>query len=70
MNCVRFTICIDSPYDEECSPETAGWLYVFKPRVADTTLYVKLVLRARCVVISFHGEESNNEYEDEIKTPR
>ncbi len=46
------------------SPETAEWLYVFKPLVAGTALYVKLVLRAHCVVISFHRGESGDENED------
>jgi hypothetical protein len=46
------------------SPETAEWLCVFKPLVAGTALYVKLVLRARCVVISFHRGESGHENED------
>ena len=44
--------------------ETAAWLYVFKPLVAGTALYVKLVLRAHCVVIAFHRGESGNESED------
>lgn len=45
------------------SPETAEWLYVFTPLVGRTALYVKLVLRAHCVVISFHGGESRDENE-------
>lgn len=32
------------------------WMYVFKPRVAETVLYLKLILRADCVVVSFHEE--------------
>jgi hypothetical protein len=46
------------------SPESAEWLCVFRPLVAGTALYVKLVLRAHCVVISFHGGESGDENED------
>lgn len=46
------------------SPETAEWLYVFTPLVAGTALYVKLVLRAHCVVISFHREETRDENDD------
>ena len=46
------------------SPETAEWLYVFKPPIAGSALYVKLVLRASCVVISFHRGESGDENED------
>ncbi len=43
------------------SPETAEWLYVFKPPIAGSGLYVKLVLRAYCVVISFHEERDNDD---------
>jgi len=38
------------------SRETDEWLYAFKPRIAEIVLYVKVVLRADCVVISFHEE--------------
>jgi hypothetical protein len=38
------------------SREAEEWLYVFKPRIAEIVLYVKVVLRADCVVISFHEE--------------
>jgi hypothetical protein len=37
------------------------WLYVFKPTVADTVLYVKVVLRGDCVVVSFHKDEADEE---------
>ncbi len=37
------------------------WLYVFKPRIAEIVLYVKLVLRADCVVISFHEEGGDDD---------
>lgn len=32
-------------------------MYVFKPSVAGMLVYLKLVLRAECVVISFHEDE-------------
>lgn len=32
-------------------------LYLFKPQLAGTVLYVKLVLRNGCVVVSFHEDE-------------
>lgn len=38
------------------SRETGEWLYVFRPRIVETVLYVKVRLREDCVVISFHGE--------------
>ena len=40
--------------ESERAPE---WLYVFKPEVACTVLYLKLIVRADCVVISFHDDE-------------
>lgn len=40
------------------STKRRDWMYVFKPEVFDRTLYVKLVLREACVVVSFH-EDSN-----------
>lgn len=39
------------------SKKTDEWLYVFKPRVAGVMVYVKVVIRSECVVISFHEEE-------------
>jgi hypothetical protein len=32
-------------------------MYVFKPAVADTVVYLKLVVRTACVVVSFHEDE-------------
>ena len=32
------------------------WMYVFKPTVTGTRLYVKLILRGDCIIISFHEE--------------
>jgi Motility quorum-sensing regulator, toxin of MqsA len=40
---------------------SSEWLYVFKPVVAETVLYVKVVLRNDCVVVSFHKDEGNEE---------
>src|SRR6266568_8944930 len=37
------------------------WMYVFKPALGETTLYLKLVLRTGCVVVSFHEEESSDD---------
>jgi len=44
------------------SESTDEWMYVFKPEVAGTVVYVKVILRAgECRVISFHeqGEEDD-----------
>jgi hypothetical protein len=43
------------------SGQTPEWLYVFKPRVASIVLYVKLIVRTDCVVISFHEDEEDDE---------
>jgi len=43
------------------SREAEEWLYVFKPRIAEIVLYVKVVLRADCVVISFHEEGGDDD---------
>jgi Motility quorum-sensing regulator, toxin of MqsA len=45
------------------SEQTGEWIYVFKPSVAGIVVYVKVVLRADCVVISFHEEEESGEDE-------
>jgi hypothetical protein len=45
------------------SESTDEWMYVFKPEVAGTVVYVKVILRAgECRVISFHeqGEEDDD----------
>ena len=39
---------------------TGEWMYVFKPTVTGTQLYLKLILRGDCIIISFH-EEGNED---------
>lgn len=46
------------------SPATDEWAYVFKPLLAETVLYVKLILRNDCVVVSFHEDEGEGHEED------
>jgi len=41
---------------------TAEWMYVFKPSVSGLVLYIKLVLRSDCLVVSFH-EDAGDEHE-------
>jgi 1,6-anhydro-N-acetylmuramate kinase len=43
-------------------------MYLFTPRVGVTTVYLKLVLRADCIVISFH-EEPGHEDQDAGQEP-
>ena len=46
------------------SRKTGEWMYVFKPTVAGTVIYVKVVLRDDCVVISFHDEGGEGDESD------
>ncbi len=39
---------------------TGEWMYVFKPTVTSTRLYLKLILRGDCIIISLH-EEGNED---------
>ena len=39
------------------SVATGEWMYLFKPRVFETILYVKVILRNDCVVVSLHEDE-------------
>jgi hypothetical protein len=45
------------------SDKTGEWMYVFNPSIGGTDLYVKVVLRGDCVVISFHEQEGSDEDE-------
>jgi len=42
------------------------WMYLFKPRLAGMVLYVKLIVRNDCVVISFHEDEGDLHEEEDI----
>ena len=46
------------------SGTTGEWLYVFKPDVGGQIIYLKLVLREDCVVVSFHEDEGGGHEED------
>jgi hypothetical protein len=46
------------------SATTGEWMYLFKPQLTGTILYVKLVLRNECVVVSFHEDEGGEHEED------
>jgi len=43
------------------SKKTGEWMYVFRPTVGGVVLYVKVILRSECVVISFHEEEDQSD---------
>lgn len=42
------------------SATTHEWLYVFKPKVAATVLYLKVAIRQNCIVISLHEDEEDD----------
>jgi hypothetical protein len=46
------------------SRKTGEWMYVFKPEVGEVVIYLKVVLRGDCVVISFHEEGNQSDDED------
>jgi len=43
---------------------TGELMYVFEPEFAGVPLYIKIVLRQRCVVISFHEREETQDDDD------
>jgi hypothetical protein len=46
------------------SRTTGEWLYVFKPRAGGVVLYVKLIVRSNCIVVSFHEDEGDAHEQD------
>jgi hypothetical protein len=46
------------------SAATGEWMYLFKPRLSGLVLYVKLVIRGNCIVISFHEDAEDGHEED------
>jgi Motility quorum-sensing regulator, toxin of MqsA len=48
-------------HDRLKSERDAEWLYVFKPTVAEMLVYVRLAVRATCLVVSFHEDEDEDE---------
>jgi hypothetical protein len=45
------------------SEGTGEWMYVFKPLIAGTPVYLKLVLREGCLIVSFHEDEGDPDEE-------
>jgi hypothetical protein len=43
------------------SVRTREWLYVFIPQVDGETLYIKVLIRSECVIISFHEQVADEE---------
>lgn len=44
---------------------THEWMYIFAPDVGGVSVYLKLVLRRNCVVISFHELEGARNNDDD-----
>lgn len=47
------------------SRKTSEWMYVFRLQLGGECVYLKLVLRGECVVVSFHENEGGGHGEDE-----
>src|SRR5262249_24714560 len=47
------------------SESTGEWLYVFKPEMSAMTVYIKLILRSDCIVVSFHQDEDRADEEQD-----
>lgn len=45
------------------SEATGEWMYVFKPDVGGMVIYVKLILRDGCLLVSFHEDEDGHDEE-------
>jgi len=43
---------------------TGEWMYVFVPEVAGEDVYLKVILRNDCVVVSFHAQEGVRDEEE------
>ena len=43
------------------SAHSGEWMYVFKPQVSAVPLYLKVILRDECVLISFHAQDESDE---------
>jgi len=47
------------------SDATGEWMYLFKPSLAGVVLYVKVILRNDCIVVSFHEDEGDGHEEED-----
>ena len=45
----------------KASGVTGEWLYIFKPYAGEELIYIKLILRNECVLISFHPDDQDDE---------
>jgi hypothetical protein len=40
---------------------TGEWMYLFTPSLCGTVLYLKVIVRSDCIVVSFHEDEGGDE---------
>jgi len=45
------------------SESPGEWMYVFKPSLVGTKVYLKLILRAECLVVFFHEDQGESDDE-------
>jgi len=45
------------------SRATGEWMYVFKPVFGADVVYVKLIIRNDCIIVSFHEDEGGRDGE-------
>ncbi|MFI5299611.1 MAG: type II toxin-antitoxin system MqsR family toxin [Polyangiales bacterium] len=43
------------------SARTGEWIFVFKPTVADVVVYLKVIVRDDCIVVSIHEDEASDD---------
>lgn len=48
-------------WEKTRSDKTGEWMYIFKPIVAGITIYLKIIMRSDCIVISFHEDTPQSE---------
>ncbi len=63
---VRDVLCALTAADSNSrlrSDSTAEWMYVWKPQVYEMVVYLKVILRSDCVVVSFHEDEGDGHEE-------
>jgi len=60
---VLSVLTIDDFAERFESEWTGEWMYVFKPTIAGAVVYLKLVVRSECLVVSFHEDEDESDQE-------
>lgn len=43
------------------SVDTGEWMYIFKPTIGGLRLYLKVIVRDDCIVVSFHEDEAGHD---------